>query len=174
MKVIGVNGYPGCGKTTFENILKEKLGEFCQIRSSIQCVKNIAALIGWSGKKGEKDRKFLSDLKQLLTDYNDWPFNDIKGFKRIYEQEYGDFNVDDNKAILLVDAREPEFLERLKNELGAINIFIENNRVTKEHDNSSDSNVENYQYDYIIYNNGTLEDLNTRADEFINWIFKQI
>ena len=34
--------------------------------------------------------------------------------------------------------------------------------------NDSDANVENYVYDYYIDNNGTLEELEEKALEFIN------
>ena len=38
--------------------------------SSITPIKDLAKLCGWGGEKNEKSRKFLSDLKQLLIDYN--------------------------------------------------------------------------------------------------------
>lgn len=39
--------------------------------SSVDKVKEAAKIIGWNGGKEEKDRKFLSDLKELSSGYND-------------------------------------------------------------------------------------------------------
>lgn len=68
LKIVIVNGAPGSGKTSFENFCQEIMGDFCQIRSTIDLVKEIATIYAqWDGKKDLKSRKFLSDLKDLLT-----------------------------------------------------------------------------------------------------------
>ena len=77
LQVIIVSGRPGVGKTTFENFCQDILGEpFCQKRSTVDKVKEIAREGGWKGGKELRDREFLSDLKDLFTDYNDMPLND--------------------------------------------------------------------------------------------------
>ena len=60
-QIIVINGTGGCGKTTFVE-LTQKYGKVINF-SSVDKVKEVAKLIGWDGKKTEKDRKFLSDLK---------------------------------------------------------------------------------------------------------------
>ena len=74
--IIIINGTGGSGKDTFVEFVSKynKVLNF----SSVDKVKEIAKLIGWTGAKEEKDRKFLSDLKKLTTDYNDMSFNSIK------------------------------------------------------------------------------------------------
>ena len=78
LKVLAINGAPGSGKTTFENMLAKEMGRYYDSRSTIDLVKQVAKLCGWDGTKDLKSRKFLSDLKDLLTEYNDAPMNDIK------------------------------------------------------------------------------------------------
>ena len=71
-RVIITNGYARSGKDEFAKILNDYIG--VAKYSSIDCVRNGASEAGWySGGKSDKDRKFLSDLKKLLTDYNDIP-----------------------------------------------------------------------------------------------------
>ena len=45
-------------------------------------------------------------------------------------------------------------------------------RVTKSVDNNaSDRNVKNFEYDIVISNDGTLEDLNYKAREFVKQLY---
>ena len=71
--VIIVNGKPRAGKDTFAQLLNQY--ENVYKISSIDKIKQIAIDCGWSGKKTEKDRKFLSDLKMLVSDYSDVIFD---------------------------------------------------------------------------------------------------
>ena len=59
--IIIINGTGGSGKDTFVEFVSKysKVFNF----SSVDKVKEVARVIGWSGTKSEKDRKFLSDLK---------------------------------------------------------------------------------------------------------------
>ena len=70
LKIVIVNGAPGSGKTSFESFCQDKMGDYCQIRSTVDLVKEIALFYtGWNGEKDLKSRKFLSDLKDLLSQY---------------------------------------------------------------------------------------------------------
>ena len=76
MKIFVVNGCGGSGKTTFEKMvcrICSEEGKKTRILSTIEGVKSIAKQFGWNGEKELKDRKMLSDLKDLLTRYNDYP-----------------------------------------------------------------------------------------------------
>ena len=77
VKVVVINGRPGCGKTTFEQICqdmcKPNLSNFQEerivqvaITSTVDFVKEIALNCGWDGSKTLENRRFLSDLKDLL------------------------------------------------------------------------------------------------------------
>lgn len=151
------NGVGGCGKDTFANILKKYTPT--TKRSSIDRVKGIARECCWMGGKTEKDRKFLSDLKLLLTDYNDLPFVSISSY-------VDEFRHNKYINVLLIDIREPEEIERAKKAFNAKTILIKNDRVAPITSNMADANVLNYEYDFIIENNGTLEEF---EETIKNW-----
>ena len=96
--VIVINGSGGVGKDT----LCELAAEHYKVKnvSSITPIKEIAALCGWDGKKDDKSRKFLSDLKRLCVEYNDYP--------TVWAREqYEDFKTG-CEEIMFVHIREPE------------------------------------------------------------------
>ena len=116
-------------------------------------------LVGWNGEKDEKSRKLLVDLKQLSIEYNNAPTKYIK-------EEYDNFTKS-NSEYLFIHIREIEEIEKVKNLLNAKTLLIRNPRVALITSNNSDGNVYKYNYDYIIENDGTLEDLKEKAKKFV-------
>lgn len=159
------NGMARSGKDTFAMFLDELVPTIKY--SSIDEVKNIARRCGWKGGKSEKDRKFLSDLKCLLSDYNDLPFKTLKTTVDMFHINNFYYEV------LLIDIREPKEIERAKKEFNAKTILISNDNVKKITSNEADAGVFDYKYDYIIENNGTLEDFKMATKSFYNNIIKQ-
>lgn len=152
------NGMARCGKDTFAMFLSEMIPTLKY--SSIEKVKDIARQCGWDGGKAEIDRKFLSDLKALTNEYSDMAFNDVSDRVNI-------FMSDDNfHQVMLIDIREPEEIEKAKIIFGAKTILIKNDRVKQINSNMSDANVYNYDYDFVIENNGTLEDFRENIKQF--------
>lgn len=132
--------------------------------SSIDKVKEIAKIVGWTGTKTEKDRKFLSDLKLLTTEYNDMAFNDLK-------EVVTDFKLGFLEAkLLIIDIREPSEIEKAKKEFNAFTVLIKNDNVKEITSNMADANVLNYTYDYVVNNSGTLDDLEMEVTKFITWL----
>lgn len=167
-----VNGCPSAGKTTFESIVEEKLGKaWCLMLSTAEFPKQIATLLGWNGLKTNKDRKFLSDLKKLLTEWNDLPIKFIKQEINNYYTEITQYGIDFNKITVFIDCREPDEIDRLCRELGAKSICIRNRAAEAINEkmalNDSDRNILNYKYDIEISNDGSLEDLRQTVDLFI-------
>lgn len=175
LKIVIVNGAPGSGKTSFENFCQEIMGDYCQMRSTVDLVKEIASIYAqWNGKKDLKSRKFLSDLKDLLSQFNDIPFKDIVRFRDVWEDELDMYNVKCEPHILFVDSREPEEIMRFKRELGAITVLIRRTDAEmSKTSNHADANVLNCEYDYEIDNNGSLDELREKAMEFLDLIFKK-
>ena len=163
-KIFITNGMARCGKDTFAKFLNEITP--IMKYSSIDKVKDIARLCGWEGGKTERDRKFLSDLKLLTTDYSDMPFKEIK--KKVEK-----FMSDKTYEVMLIDIREPDEIERAKTVFGAKTILIENNRVKHISSNMADANVFSYTYDYKIQNNGTLEEFKANIEEFYHSILEE-
>lgn len=173
LRIVIVNGRPGSGKTTFEDKCNKILGmAYCERRSTVDKVKEIARKAGWDGRKDEKSRKMLSDLKDIFTEYNDMPFKDVCESLQEWEYEIQYYNVGDHPHVFFIDDREPEHIERMKNELGAITVLIrrpgDEDIITSNH---ADEKVFQYEYDYEIQNDGSLDDLEMQARVFLNSIF---
>lgn len=159
------NGMARSGKDTFAEYLNDFVPTLKY--SSIDKVKDIAKQCGWDGTKNEKSRKFLSDLKILTSKFNDMPFQAIK---TVVEQ----FKEDKEKRILLIDIREPTEIEKVKKTFNAKTILIKRNSVKNITSNMADANVFNYKYDYIIENNGTLDEFYWTVYKFVKDVLKKV
>ena len=158
-RIVIINGSGGVGKDTFI----ELCSDFTNVKniSSVDKVKEAAAILaGWNGEKDEKARKFLSDLKQLSIDYNDYPLVYIK-------DQAKEFEANDTQTIMFVHVREISEIEKVKDAVNAKTLLITNKRVEKIETNKSDANVDKFTYDYYIENDGTLEELKEKAKKFV-------
>ena len=173
MKIVVVNGKPTSGKSTFESLCMGLGRAHCYVYSSIDYVKTIARQCGWNGEKTPENRKFLSDLKDLLTTWDDIPMKKIQEkVQQIQETfTYGDSLAD--RVVLFVDIREPKEIQRLKEMYGATTLLIRRASVeSEETSNHADSDVFEYQYDVIIENNGTIDELREKAVDFLASLFE--
>ena len=162
-KVYITNGSGGNGKDTFAEFLRKYISVFKY--SSIDLVKEMYEGIGIDrNSKDEKKRKLYSDTKDMLTKYDDIPFKDIASVVTDFKNN----KIEDE--VLLIDIREPEEIGRAVETFGAEAILIRNPNVEKIESNHADANVENYNYDYIIENDGTLEQLDMMAKFFVREI----
>jgi len=162
--VIVINGAGGVGKDTLCEFA-EKHFKVMNI-SSITPIKEIAAMCGWSGEKTDKARKFLSDLKALSIEYNDFPTAWAK-------EKYNEFLLSDFE-IMFVHIREPleisKFVAATENNAKTL-LIRGGERMTKSnYGNVSDDSVENYSYDYYFVNDKTLEEAETDFITFLNSI----
>ena len=163
-KIIIINGGGGVGKDTFVRLC-QNVDPTIQNLSSVDYVREVAHELGWSGEKDDKARRFLSDLKRAMMLYNGAPF--YKVFETI-----NDF---DKNATVFLHVREPDEIELYKNQINAncdkvVTLLIRNNRVNAVTTNPSDANVTEYGYDYIIDNNGTLQELQDSAELFVEML----
>ena len=162
--VIVINGAGGVGKDTLCEFA-EKHFKVMNI-SSITPIKEIAAMCGWSGEKTDKARKFLSDLKALSIEYNDFPTAWAK-------EKYNEFLLSDFE-IMFVHIREPleisKFVAATENNAKTL-LIRGGERMTKSnYGNVSDDSVENYSYDYYFVNDKTLEEAEADFITFLNSI----
>lgn len=142
--------------------------------STVDLIKRIASQLGWDGIKTPKDRKFLSDLKKLLTDWNDIPFTYVQSQIRetylMFTQKLG---VPQDRIIFFVHSREPEEIKRFQEVYGATTLLVKRKDVEDlEQSNDSDNNVMNFQYDYIINNDKGLDELQLEAMKFVDEMVK--
>lgn len=130
--------------------------------STVDLIKQAAKILGWNEQKDEKGRKFLSNLKDLATEYSDLSVSYIS--KTILQAQ------EDGTEAIFVHCREPEELARLKERFDAITLLIKNNRVKPIESNHADRDIEQYEYDFVIENNEGLLELTKKAADFIKEI----
>lgn len=160
--VFVVNGKPRAGKDTFAMILNRYMDVYKY--SAVTKVKEIATLCGWDGQKEERDRKFLHELKMLTSEYSDMSHQDV--VNEINKYRNGEIEAD----VFVVDVREPEDIKRLVEEVGAITVFIKNDNVPAITSNAADANVENFEYDFVIPNNGTMKEFEDEIKLFMEFL----
>lgn len=164
---IVINGVGGAGKDTLISLLEGKF----KIKnvSSITPIKELAKQMGWQGEKTDKARKFLSDLKAIATEYNDYPT------KYLLEKQQ-DFILS-NDQIMFVHIREPKEIEKFvklsKTITKTLLIRPRQELTQKQFGNASDDEVENYSYDYIFNNDKSLEEIKHIWIEFISKILEK-
>lgn len=171
-----INGKGGCGKDT----LIEGLGPYiviCPYRpsdkhavenvSSVDAVKVTARTFGWNGEKDDKSRKMLHDLKNLMTEYNNYPLYDvsqkIKSYHGMYESE----------PVCFIHIREPENISAAVRKFGedgikTVTLLIKRDKTdNKVYGNHADDDVESYDYDYEFVNEGNIGDSKMKFRNFI-------
>lgn len=169
MKIIVINGQGGAGKDTFIDFCREddKMDIFIQNYSTVDFVKMIASECGWKGEKTQKARTFLSDLKDAMTKYNDYPYYSvIEQIERMLF-DYRSYDINTHDLVVFIHSREPQDIKRWVEELGARTLLIHRSS-DGVFDNHADRDVYTIDYDYTIVNNGTLDDLKEKAIEFID------
>jgi hypothetical protein len=167
MKIICINGAPTCGKDTFVSLCQKYL-LWCGNFSTVDFVKEIAATCGWDGTKTPENRKFLSDLKDLLTEWNDIPYKKIEKAIDQYVKEAERYDFSSEDVLCFIHCREPKEIAKFVDRLGAKTLLIRRPEVeSKKQSNHADNEVFNYNYDYTITNDGSLWDLEKKAGNFI-------
>lgn len=158
---IVINGVGGCGK---DSLIAALEGTFkVHNKSSVDPVKAVARQCGWQGDKSDKSRKFLSDLKRLMTEYNEYPLKFLLAEQQVFLN--GDYD------IMFVHIREPREIEKFLNHsiTKTLTLLITPREELKNkvYGNASDDEVYNYDYDLVFCNNKPLEQICPQFIEFI-------
>ena len=145
------------GKDTFVELVSKY--HKTENYSSVKRVKGIARLCGWNGEKDEKSRQFLCKLKELTTEFNDLSYKAVVNkIINFYESD---------KELLFIHIREPLEIQRIVENFNAKTILVNRDKAVDITSNEADKNVHNYNYDYFISNNGSIEDL---EEEVTKWL----
>lgn len=148
---IVINGVGGCGKDTLVSMLSNHYR--VKNISSITPVVEVAKFCGWNGVKTEKSRKFLSDMKRILTEFNEFSLNYL-----LAEQ---DKFISGEEEIMFVHIREPieisKFVNNSKTKTYTLLITPRLELQDKVYGNASDDGVSDYPYDFIFNNDNPLE-----------------
>lgn len=130
---------------------------------------------GWDGKeKTEEVRRALSRIKTTLEEFDGSPSNEvistIQELKEMHVKNYVFFvNIREAKRI-------DEFKEKVKNKLGLSchTLFVSNPNKKIIKSNTADYHAKDYNYDYYISNDGSLEELKEKAYSYLKSILKEI
>ena len=159
--VFVINGSGGVGKDT----LCEIAAAFWKVQniSSITPILHVARSAGWDGIKTPEARLFLSQLKEICTEFNDLPF-------RYCMEQYQQF-LHNDAEMLFVHIREPEAIDRFRKTVGGDckTVLVRRPKLEQARGalgNRSDDGVSNYTYDGIFVNDGTLEQLPEKVHAF--------
>lgn len=174
MKIIVINGVGGVGKDTFVDSCSMVEGIDVINLSSVEYIKDIATRMGWDGVKNERGRRFLSDLKDAMTRYNDGPFLRIIDQIKEIVYDYESFDMPDDNLIIFVHCREPEEITRFEKEYGARSLLIRRPQVENLiSNNHADTEVLYHDYNYTYWNINDLEGLKYDAKQLIKKIVKE-
>jgi len=148
-----INGSGGAGKDTLCDMAAKHF-KIVNV-SSIDPIKKIARENGWNGEKDLKSRKFLADLKQLFTEYNDLP-------TRYVLEKYREF-LESDAELFFVHIREGEqiahFIEEAEKAGNRpFSLLVRSKRCETSYGNASDDDVANYDYDYYYDNDLPLDE----------------
>lgn len=167
--LIIINGKPTAGKDTVVLNCEKYFSESSDIPvpiqnlSSIDLVRQAATILGWDGRKDPMSRNFLSDLKDLSTKYNNGPFGYVTSV-----------TISNDYPITFAHVREPEEIEKLyekfksepEHQVVPIRLYVDRN-VHVLSTNHADNNTDDQEYDYVIQNHGSLEELYRNTEFFI-------
>lgn len=163
--VVILNGTATVGKNEFV----KQLSELVKVKhiSSIEKYKNILKEFFKPEYdetcKDDSVRKFLSDFKALAVKH----FND--SYHEMMQKIFEFFESDDDVNILFIDIREPEEIQKIMDQFHndeITTVLITNPNKECNMSNDSDANVFDFTYDWIIENDGTIEDLKEKAKIF--------
>ena len=161
-----VGGFPRSGKSTFVSYCQEIIGEHYTLDiSTVDLVKWLAEQSGWDGTKTPKNRKFLSDLKQLLIEWDDVPYKDVINTAQYKREELDSYGIT-HTLYVFVQCREPEEIQKFVDRVGAHTVFVSR----KDHEkptNESDIATRRYNYEATIFNDGDLDQLKLCAQAYV-------
>jgi len=154
--VIIINGIGGSGKDAVCGITAKHYPAVNV--SAIDRIKEAAKLLGWCGAKDLRDRKFLSDLQDISTEYNDLSVSDML-------QKYNEFLDSCTAQILFIHMRKPADMKRFVSAVNGLDgraatLIVNRSSDAGTFGNKADDEVLKYKYDYGFYNKGnSLEEL---------------
>lgn len=176
--VVIINGKGGCGKDTLiSKWLNVHHTEYdVYNNSTIGIIRKAAAVLGYDPEdKSERGRKFLSEMKKISTEYNNYPARFICDTIRLLIPTETEIK----PRVHFIHCREPKEIEKIKSYVKQMSwnfnyprcvaktLLITSPRTDSNYyGNASDDEVELYDYDQVIDN----DDLEIAIDELQYWI----
>ena len=166
MKVILLSGKARSGKDTAAKvILKKYNGATFAFADDI---KKIAYKhFGWHGGKDELGRELLQDIGTTGRNYN----RDIWADKVVTKIQWWAWQSSDNQLAVVTDTRYPNEIQRIKHEFSdVVTIRITRDSVEKLKHPSETALDQWTDWDYVVENNGSLEEFQKKILEIMEGI----
>lgn len=131
-------------------------------------VKKIAyKYFGWHGEKDELGRKLLQDIGTTGRDYN----RDLWANKTVDMIQEWSLQSSDNQLAVVTDTRYPNEIQRVKHEFSdVVTIRITRDSVEKLKHPSETALDQWTDWDYVVENNGSLEEFQMKILEIMEGI----
>lgn len=179
MQIILISGKSNSGKGTVAKILEEdiKNKNINVIRCSLSTyIREITKNdFYWDGVDTLESRKFMAEVYRIGTEF--YPYHMAR---RVWERDIEPYA--NNNSIVIVESFREKVNYDYFNKLLKENIIdsIITIRVTRPYFNAindeimenhvSESDLDDFLFDYHIDNNNTVEELNIKVNEFVEWL----
>lgn len=158
-KIFVILGKPQSGKDTFVNFIKSYHEDTLNF-SSVDYIKWLSdKFLGVDVKnKDHKTRKFLSEFKRILVEYNDFAYVQCKSAIDTLQEG----------QVLFLHIREESEITKLQSEYPELKVvYVEGENSNLTYNNDSDDADMNKLADIVIHNTGGLMELNKTAKWFV-------
>ena len=177
MKVILISGHAQNGKDTAAGFIKKYLedhGERVQIMHYADLLKFICKeYFGWNGLKDERGRKMLQHvgtdvIRRRYPDFwVEWLTSLIEALS--YEWDY----------VIIPDTRFPNEVDLMKDmydecwHIRVVRPWFESPLTEEQRSHPSETALDDYEPDFMLYNDGTLDDLKGESIELTRRIMQE-
>lgn len=186
--VVIINGCAGSGKDEFVKCLQDRYRDeydSCATdvviynMSSVDMIKSMLEDLGWDGSKTDDVRDLIAAMKQFWISNNNGPTQHLlTNILAIHS----DYMLQNDSNVIFCHIREPQEIDKMVEALEGLQpigifyttVVIHRTGVGTVATNSSDAeaNIGNYNYDWYINNDGTIEGLREKAYQFMESLEK--
>jgi phosphomevalonate kinase len=164
-KIYIISGKAGSGKDTVADILKDNLKGKTIIISYASYLKEYAKnIVAWDGSSESKPRTFLQEIGDLVKSIDpNFLVNRILEDIEVYKHYY--------QNIIISDARFVSEIKCIEEKYNSLKLYVygrDNNLTDVQKKHNTETSLDGFKdYDYVINNNGTLEELKKKVLEVL-------
>lgn len=174
MKILTIAGKAQHGKDTTASLLKSRLegkGKEVLLTHYADLLKYVCEkFFGWNGEKDEAGRSLLQYVGTdiIRTTEPDYWVNFIKSILLMFPDKWD--------YVIIPDTRFPNEISNLKTDFDVVTVRvvrtnIDNGLTEKQNQHISEVALDDYTFDWIIRNNGSLNDLDAEVSRLVEFLY---